>query len=93
MLALRDDWQRRFHSARSSALLIKLVDRLFQSPSITIARAAEILDVTPAAASYNLNKLVDAGILFERTGRKRDQVFVALEILRIVENAHGDSTR
>lgn len=93
LLALRDDWQRRFHSARSSALLIKLVDHLFQSPSMTIAGAAGILDVTPAAASYNLTKLVNAGILVERTGRKRDQVFVALDILRIVENAHAEPTR
>ena len=86
LLALRDAWQRRFQSARSSALLLKLIDHLFQVPSVTIGRAARILDVTPAAASSNLKKLVDAGILGERTGRKRDQIFVAMDIVRIVEN-------
>lgn len=87
LLALRDTWQRHFHSARSSALLLKLIDRLFQTPSITLGRAAQVLKVTAAAASYNVSKLVEAGILVERTGRKRDQVFVAMDIVRIVENA------
>jgi len=91
LLALRESWQRRFHSARSSALLLKLIDHLFQAPSITIGRAAELLDVTTAAASYNVKKLVEAGILTERTGRKRDQVFVALEIVGIVETAGAGS--
>ncbi len=89
LLALRDAWQRKFHSARSSALLLKLIDHLFHVPSITIGRASDFLQVTPAAASYNVTKLVEAGILSERTGRKRDQIFVAMEILRIVENAQN----
>ncbi len=93
LLALRDSWQRRFHSARSSALLLKLIDNLFQAPWITIGRAAGLLDVTTAAASYNVSKLVEAGILVERTGRKRDQVFVAMEIVRIVESAETGSAQ
>lgn len=89
LLGLREKWQRQFQSARSSALLLKLIDRLFQAPSITIGRAAEILKVTPAAASANLAKLVKAAILVERTGRKRGQVFVAMDIVRIVESARA----
>lgn len=87
LLGLRDRWQRQFQAARSSALLLVLIDHLFKVPSTTIRRAAEVLKVTPAAASHNIGKLVDAGILAERTGRQRGQVFVAMEILRIVEGA------
>jgi Fic family protein len=87
LLELRDSWHKKFHSARSSALLLKLIDRLFGNPWTTIGRAAKALDVTPAAASNNIEKLVAEGILTERTGRKRDQVFVATPILGLVEDA------
>jgi Fic family protein len=83
LLALRQSWQRQFQAARSSALLLKLVDELFRRPAITIGQASKVLGVTPAAASSNIDKLVKAGILSERTGRKRDQVFVATDV-----NAH-----
>jgi hypothetical protein len=42
--------------------------------------------VTPASASANIRKLVDAGILVEATGRK-DQVFMAPEIVRFIGEA------
>jgi hypothetical protein len=70
-----------------SALLLKLVDQLFVRPSISIGLAGDLLEVTPASASANLRKLVDAEILVEVSGRKRDQRFVAREIIRV---AHGD---
>lgn len=92
LLALRERWQQQFHSARSSALLLKLVDELFRQPAITIGAAKNILKVTDASASSNIKKLVDAGILRERTGKKRDQIFVASEILRLVEDAHTRGT-
>jgi hypothetical protein len=34
-----------------------------------------------------VRKLVAAGVLEEATGRKRDQVFVAPEIVRFIEEA------
>lgn len=88
MLSLREGWQHRFQSARSSALLLKLIDEMFKHPAITIAHASKVLGITAAAASANIKKLVDARILTERTGRKRSQVFVAGDILGIVEDAH-----
>jgi len=84
LLALRLSYHRKFQTGRSSALLIRLVDRLFQTPSITISAAAKLLEVTPQAASNNINKLVDAGILREVTGKRRGQVFLANQIMRFV---------
>jgi hypothetical protein len=55
---------------------------------VTLAHAAILLGgVTLAAASANVWNLVDNGILQEVTGRKRDQRFVAKEIIRV---AHAD---
>jgi Fic family protein len=89
LLTLRERWHARFHSARSSALLLKLVDSLFHEPAITIARVASVLDVTPATATANVSKLVEAGILVEATGRKRDRIFLARDILTFMR---GDFT-
>lgn len=91
LLALRDRYHGLIRSARSSALSGTLIDDLFRVPSITIGRAADLLNVTPAAASYNLRKLTDLGIVAEVTGRTRGQVFVAREILDFVGKDLGDS--
>jgi Fic family protein len=87
LLALRESYHARLQSTRSSALLLRLVDNLFERPSTSIGVAGEIMQVTPAAAAANLRKLVDAKILVEVTGRRRDQRFVAPEIIRV---SHGE---
>jgi Fic family protein len=89
LLTLREWWQARFQSARSSALLMKLVDALFQPPSITTGRAAKLLKVTHATAASNLRKLEREGFVLEATGGKRNQVFVAPEILRFLGEGTG----
>jgi Fic family protein len=87
LVALRRDYHERLSAARSSALLLKLVDALFERPSVSIGIAGKLLGVTPASASANLQKLVDAKILVEVTGRQRNQRYVAREILTV---AHAD---
>lgn len=91
VLALHAQYHKLFHSARSSALLLKLVDALFEQPAITIPRAAGLLNVTPASASANIKKLVLAGILKESTGRKRDQVFFADQLFSIAHDEQPDA--
>ena len=84
LLALRERYHGAVRTSRSTGLLATLIDDLFRVPSITIGRAAKLLDVTPAAASYNLRKLQGLNIIVEVTGRTRAQVFVAREILDFV---------
>ena len=84
---MRERYQLTFQSARSSALLQKLIDELFKSPSITIGRTAELLGVTPAAAGYNLRKLEEAGIVQEVTKRTRGKVFVAVGVIGFIQGA------
>lgn len=91
LLALRERLHGMFQAARSSALLLKLIDALFQKPAITLADAARILEVTPAAANANVRKLVERGVLTEVTGRKRNQMYVARGIVEFSEE--GGPTR
>jgi len=83
--SLRDEYHRRLQTARASALLVKLADALFDRPAITVAGAVRLLHVTARAASLNISKLIDVGILSEATGRARNRVFVGREIIRVVE--------
>jgi Fic family protein len=85
LLDLWQEYRRKLQSARSSALLLQLVDGLFSYPAITIAQAASRLGVTPRSAQLNVDKLVREGILEEVTGRHRNRVFVASGVVRIVE--------
>lgn len=84
LLSLRERYHKRFQTSRSSALLIKLIDRLFYTPSITINQAAKVLDLTHQGAANNIYRLEDSGILVEVTGKSRYKVFVAPEILRFI---------
>lgn len=90
LLALRQEYVRRVQSARSSALLAKLIDGLFHRPAITFGEAAELLGVTPAAANANVRKLQEAGVLTEITGRARNMIFAAQGIFDLVHDSGDD---
>ena len=85
LLDLWQTYRAMLQSARSSALQLQLVDELFSYPAITIAQAAKRLKVTQRSAQLNVEKLVRKGILREGTGKKRNRVFVAPEIIKITE--------
>lgn len=83
--ALQAEYRTAIQKARSSALLTRLVDRLFESPAITVSQAAKALEVTFVAAQRNVDKLVQGGILEEVTGRERNRLYVAKKILKLLE--------
>ena len=85
LLELRDDYQRRLYRSRGSAAPIRLLDELFSRAAITISRAAQILDVTPAWASRAVERLAEAGIVREVTGRERYRIYIAEEIVSTLE--------
>jgi Fic family protein len=82
LLELRDRYHNSLQTARSPALTLKLVDRLFELPIVTVASAAKELEVTPATATQHVQRLVEAKILVEVTGRKRDRQYFAPELLQ-----------
>src|SRR3954463_16187398 len=74
----------RTHAARSG-LLHKLIDQLFISPATTVPRVAKMLDITQRAAQQNVEKLIEAKVLREITGRRRYRIFLADELIRAIE--------
>ncbi len=81
-------WQRyreELQTTRSSTILLGIVDDLFRNPAMTAPHVAKRFKITLRSAQQNINKLVAAGILKEATGRQRNRVYVAQEVLRAVE--------
>lgn len=84
LLDLRQQYRERAQTARASALPLQLLDELFQIPGLTISMAQGLLGVTYVSAQRSVERLVGLGILEEVTGRQRNRVYLAPEILGIV---------
>lgn len=83
---LQIEWRQRLTQTRTSALLPRLADSLFDTPVITIPKAQRILDVTYSSARNNVEKLVQAGILRQVGDNSYGKVFLAQEILKTIED-------
>ena len=84
LLKLREQYREKAQTARASALPLLLIDELFQNPALTITMARTVLDVTAVSAQRSVDRLVDLGILEEVTGQQRNRIYLAREILSIV---------
>lgn len=85
LLGLWQEYRQRVASNRPSATVLRLVDILFESPVVTVSRAAHRLRVTHRTATVNINKLIDADILRKLPGRRRNRLFAATEVMEIAE--------
>jgi Fic family protein len=84
--SLRDELRGRVTGLRSSSLAPRLVDALFETPAMTIGRAAKVLDVTRRAATQNVERLLAAGVLIEVASTGRARLFVAEDVLRVLSS-------
>lgn len=89
---LREKYHMGLHNSRSSSLLLQLTDRLFEQPATMGTLVSEQLGVTHTTAMTYLRALEKHGVVVEVTGRQRDKIFVAKEIIRIT-NAPLESIR
>jgi Fic family protein len=74
--------------ARSSALLTKLVDAVFETPVLTVPKAEQILGITYRAARTNIDKLIEAGLLQEMPIINYPKTFIAGEIIAVLNDGH-----
>jgi Fic family protein len=90
---LLDLWQHYRHRAtglaRSPAVL-RLVDELFNSPFLTPTRARDVAGLSQTNTQNIVDKLAAAGILRELTGQKRNRVYVADAILKLLDQPLTD---
>ncbi|MGO9086581.1 MAG: Fic family protein [Candidatus Sulfotelmatobacter sp.] len=85
LLALRQEYREKLQAQKLPGRTLELMENLFKEPVITVASARDRLKVTTRAAQQNIDRLVQAGILREVTGRQRYRIFVAQRIIQVVE--------
>ena len=78
--------RRRFRAGSASLRALSL---LADFPVLSIGRLASELAVSWAQASAAMEQLVEAGILRERTGYRRNRLFAAAEVLALVNRPFG----
>jgi len=82
---LRERYRDQFQTARAAARLLQVVDLLFAQPVLTVRQVETALEVNFSTAQRYVNQLEDAGLVQEITGRARNRVYRADEVLRVIE--------
>jgi Fic family protein len=83
LLQLQQKYHRMIKSKRS-ALQIKIADMLIERPVITTVHLSRRFNITYQTAKNNIIKLMKAGILKEVPAMKRHRLFIADEVLDII---------
>ena len=76
----------------NSSAALRLVDMLFEKPAVTISQVAERLAITFRTAQLNVEKLVANHILEEVTGKGRNRIYAAREIIATIQSDDDDGT-
>ena len=83
----RDLVQTRYNSSN----MLKLIDSLFDRPAITIRQAALVEGITFAAAQRHIDRLHAEGVLKEVSGKTKNRIYVAEQIIEIVTRPETDA--
>jgi Fic family protein len=81
---LLDNWHKET-TLLSSSLPSQLIDKLATNPYITIKQTTETIDASYTTIARAIEKLVSLGIVREISGSKRNRVYCAEQILKILE--------
>lgn len=83
LLDLRERYRARFQSGKRAGVL-PLIDDLFTWPTTTVRQIEERLEIPRFSAQRYVTTLVEEGILREITGRQRNRVFAAIDVVNIL---------
>jgi Fic family protein len=85
LLDLQKEYRDTLLTVRSTALTQQLMESLFSYPALTVAQATQRLGATTRTAQLTIEKLIDQTILKEATGRSRNRVYIAPQVIQIIE--------
>ncbi len=86
LASLREEYRDLVQTLGKAAGIVKLVERLFETPFTTINAAKKLLDVSYPTAKKYLSYLVSQQILLEMGTHKREKLFVASKIMETIED-------
>ncbi|MEW6040166.1 MAG: Fic family protein [Elusimicrobiota bacterium] len=84
ILDLQKKYRQQLQDESASAPVFKLLDMLFMNPFASIPGISEYLKITWPTAKASVERLVKLGILKEVSGRRRNRVYCAYELLDIL---------
>jgi Fic family protein len=84
LFALREEYLHEIQKARTSAMLVRLVEELFSTPMITVPRVAKSFKLQYRSAQLLVERLEREGIVREITGRRRNRIYLAKKIQQII---------
>lgn len=70
---VEEDRERVLHLGTTSVAALRLFDALPDHPIVTATSAMRLLEVSKPTAGRTIDRLVEAGVLVERSGRRRDR--------------------
>lgn len=82
---LRTAYKERLRTERTASRLMQTLDVLFERPIVNIRQVEAALKVPYRTAQRYIEKLEEIGILREVSGRDRNRLYRADEILRVLE--------
>ena len=82
---LREEYRQKTQNQFQTSAITRLIDELFVNPYITITNAEKLLKVTYPTAKRLVEKLINLEILTLSSKQERNKIFIAHEILRIIE--------
>jgi Fic family protein len=85
LLDLRESYRQMVKAPRAPARFLAAIDELFIRPVLTVTSLADAASVGYQVANRYLRQLEMAGMVRETTGRRRNRVYVAEDILRAIE--------
>lgn len=85
LLSLRVDYQEKIRAGRRQEHLERVLDLIFQRPILNVRQAEAALGVPYMTAERGIERLVEMGILREITGKARNRIYRADEVLAVIE--------
>ncbi len=90
VIDLWTNYRQKLQNERHSVSTLTLLDELIKNPVMTYKKAENVLGFTNRAARQNVDKLVEIGLLREITERERYKIFVAPEIIAVLERVEDN---
>lgn len=84
---LRESYRERFQREGARSNLLTAVNHLFATPVTGIRELSEVLGVSFEAARRLVGSLEEQGLLEEITGRRRNRVYAAREVVEVLQGS------
>jgi len=84
LIELRNVYRERLTRAKASASVLSACDFLFESPALSVSTLAGRSGLSFRGAQLVIEKLQQHGLISEETGRQRNRVFLAGDIVDII---------